>query len=268
VEDCRLLLGDSLAVLPTLEAGSVDSVVTDPPYGQSNEAYDLGVDPAVWRECFRVAKPDAALLCLTGNPTYHRIASSIEAAGWKVRQMWGWVYKDGLITSAYPREGFDRLAPALTPICYASKGKVLLPLEREGEPWQCWRGRNGGGWSDRVREGAALSGRGHWPRSVVCSEGVEGFQFFLLSNGTKKGEGHRGHPNEKPLPLMDWLLGKLPPGGIVLDPFMGSATTGVAALKTGRRFIGIEKEPQYVAIARKRLAEAAGPLFARPGGGP
>src|SRR5580692_2076877 len=121
-----LRLGDCLAVLPSIPAGMISAIVTDPPYGQSNESYDRGVPPEVWRECYRVAAPNAALLSFAGGPTYHRIASDIEAAGWRVRQMWAWVYRDGMIASAYPREGFDRLAPAMDPICLATKGKVLL----------------------------------------------------------------------------------------------------------------------------------------------
>jgi Ca2+-binding RTX toxin-like protein len=60
MSDVRLIQGDCLDVLRRLEPSCVDAVVTDPPYGQSNERYDKGVSPAVWRECFRVAKPNAA----------------------------------------------------------------------------------------------------------------------------------------------------------------------------------------------------------------
>ena len=64
----------------------------------------------------------------------------------------------------------------------------------------------------------------------------------------------REHPTQKPLPLMMWCLEKYSkPGMTVLDPFLGSGTTAVACKKLGRNFIGIEKEPAYVAIAEKRL---------------
>src|SRR4051794_16094488 len=59
----------------------------------------------------------------------------------------------------------------------------------------------------------------------------------------------RVHPHEKPVWLISRLLAKLPPGGIVLDPFMGSGTTGVACLQTGHRFIGVELDPHYFAVA-------------------
>lgn len=65
----------------------------------------------------------------------------------------------------------------------------------------------------------------------------------------------RLHPNEKPVALIDRLLRKSPKG-LVLDPFMGSGTTGVACVNLGRSFIGIEREPKYFDIARRRITEA------------
>jgi site-specific DNA-methyltransferase (adenine-specific)/modification methylase len=66
------------------------------------------------------------------------------------------------------------------------------------------------------------------------------------------------HPTQKPLGLMVWCLGKLPDGdGAVCDPFMGSGTTGVACLQAGRRFIGIERDPLYFAMACERMREVA-----------
>ena len=64
-----------------------------------------------------------------------------------------------------------------------------------------------------------------------------------------------GHPTQKPLPLMEWCLGFVP-HGLTLDPFAGSGTTGVACVRDGRPFIGIEREPAYFEIARKRIAKA------------
>ncbi len=258
--------GDALAVLPTLASGSVNCVVTDPPYGMSNEKYDgpgaISLRPDVWRECYRVCGENAALVAFAGSPTYHRIATAIEAGGWKVRQMWAWVYRDGMITSAYPREGFDRLAPAMDPIVFATKGKALLALEREGAAWECWATRTGGGFSDRSQSlKARMQGNGHWPRSVVCSDGIEGLQYFALSRGADR-QGRTGHPNQKPLPLMQWLVAKLP-GPVILDPFAGSGTTALAALQEGRRAILVEKEASYCTIIRSRLASASAsmPLF-------
>jgi site-specific DNA-methyltransferase (adenine-specific)/modification methylase len=71
----------------------------------------------------------------------------------------------------------------------------------------------------------------------------------------KLGEnnGFRQHPSQKPLALMVWCLEMFPRARAVLDPYMGSGTTGVACVRTGRKFIGIEIEPKYFAIAIKRI---------------
>lgn len=67
-----------------------------------------------------------------------------------------------------------------------------------------------------------------------------------------------GHPTQKPLALMKWCIDQasVPTGGTVLDAFMGSGTTGVAAVQMGRRFIGIEREPKYFDIACRRIEDA------------
>jgi site-specific DNA-methyltransferase (adenine-specific) len=258
--------GDCLEVLASLPAGGFAAVVTDPPYGQTNEGYDRGVVRDVWGECLRACADGSALLSFAGNPTYHVLAAGIADAGWKIKQMWAWIYKDGLITSAYPKEGFDRLAPAMTPFCYAGKGKVILPLEREGEAWVIRHERGDtqtfSGRSSPNRTGKAS---GHWPKSVVCTDGVEGLQYFALSNNAiKHGDAHK-HSNRKPLCLMEWLVGKVP-AGRVLDPYTGSGTTGVAALSLGRSFTGIEADERYCEMAARRLEEAlaGGPPPAPP----
>jgi len=66
----------------------------------------------------------------------------------------------------------------------------------------------------------------------------------------------RSHPHQKPVSLIEALLLKLPEGAVILDPFMGSGTTGVACLNLGRKFIGIEIEPKYFDIACRRIEEA------------
>lgn len=73
-----------------------------------------------------------------------------------------------------------------------------------------------------------------------------------------------GHPTQKPIALMRWCIEQAGNPETILDPFMGSGTTGVAAIQLGRKFIGIEREPKYFDIACKRIEQAAaqGKLFA------
>jgi DNA modification methylase len=68
--------------------------------------------------------------------------------------------------------------------------------------------------------------------------------------------GEKLHPTEKPLPLMEWCLTHIPSAETILDPFMGSGTTGVACIKLGRKFTGIELDPDYFEIACERIRKA------------
>jgi site-specific DNA-methyltransferase (adenine-specific) len=81
---------------------------------------------------------------------------------------------------------------------------------------------------------------------------VRAFNYAL---GELASEG-KEHPTQKPLPLMKWCLGFLPDAETILDPFMGSGTTGVAAVQMGRKLIGIEREPKYFDIACRRIEDA------------
>ena len=86
----------------------------------------------------------------------------------------------------------------------------------------------------------------------------------LFRVSATRGTPDKQHPTQKPISLMCWCLEFLPPAITVLDPYMGSGTTGVAAIQTGRRFIGIERDEKYFEIACRRieLAVAQGQLFA------
>ena len=91
-------------------------------------------------------------------------------------------------------------------------------------------------------------------------------QFTYNGAGLHAKEKDREHPTQKPVALMEWCLGFLPKARTILDPFMGSGTTGVACAKLDRAFIGIEREPSYFDIACRRIEEAYRQprLFAEP----
>jgi site-specific DNA-methyltransferase (adenine-specific) len=96
---------------------------------------------------------------------------------------------------------------------------------------------------------------------VAWQSGGHGVYCFrdLSMNGLAR---KRVHPTQKPVSLMQWVIRrlKLPPNSLVLDPYCGSGSTGVAAVLEGHRFIGIEREAAYVEIARKRIADAQAQL--------
>lgn len=107
--------GDCREVMAAMDAESVDSIVSDPPYGLSfmGKGWDHGV-PGVefWAEVLRVAKPGAHLLAFGGTRTYHRLACAIEDAGWEIRDCVMWVYGSGFPKSHDVSKAIDKAAGA------------------------------------------------------------------------------------------------------------------------------------------------------------
>lgn len=86
--------------------------------------------------------------------------------------------------------------------------------------------------------------------------GVSLKSFSYSNNGLMAKEKDRQHPTQKPIAVMEWCLSFIPDAQTILDPFMGSGTTGVAAMNLKRKFIGIEREEKYFDIACKRIEDA------------
>ena len=155
----RIHLGDSFAVLPTLQAESFDSVVTDPPYhltankkggsgdasvnlnspagraritagfmGKKWDGGDIAFRPEFWMEVLRVMKPGAHLVAFGGTRTYHRLAAAIDNAGFEIRDQLAWIYGSGFPKSSNQSgewEGYGTaLKPAWEPIVLARKPLV------------------------------------------------------------------------------------------------------------------------------------------------
>lgn len=111
----QLHLGDCLEVLAGLPDNSVDSIVTDPPYGLSfmGKKWDYDVPSvAVWEQCLRVLKPGGHLLAFAGTRTQHRMAVRIEDAGFEIRDMIAWVYGSGFPKSLDVSKAIDKAAGA------------------------------------------------------------------------------------------------------------------------------------------------------------
>lgn len=124
----QILVGDCIEMMRTLPDNSVDSVVTDPPYGLSfmGKKWDYDVPATeVWVECLRVLKPGGHLLAFAGTRTQHRMAVRIEDAGFEIRDMIAWVYGSGFPKShnlGGSHQGWGTaLKPALEPITVARK---------------------------------------------------------------------------------------------------------------------------------------------------
>jgi len=111
----EIVAGDCLETLKTLADCSVDSVVTDPPYGLKfmGKTWDCNVPSVdVWRECLRVLKPGGHLLAFAGTRTQHRMACAIEDAGFEIRDMIAWVYGSGFPKSLDVSKAIDKVAGA------------------------------------------------------------------------------------------------------------------------------------------------------------
>ena len=110
-----LRLGDCLEVLQSMEDNSVDSIVTDPPYGLSfmGRKWDYDVPSVdIWVECLRVLKPGGHLLAFAGTRTQHRMCVNIEDAGFEIRDMIAWVYGSGFPKSHNIGKAIDKAAGA------------------------------------------------------------------------------------------------------------------------------------------------------------
>jgi DNA modification methylase len=108
-------IGDCLEIMKTLDDGSIDAIVTDPPYGLSfmGKDWDHGIPgESFWREALRVAKPGTHLLAFGGTRTFHRLTVAIEDAGWEIRDCIMWVYGSGFPKSHDVSKAIDREAGA------------------------------------------------------------------------------------------------------------------------------------------------------------
>lgn len=196
-----VITGDALDVLRTIPAGSVDAVVTDPPYGlgERMNSGDAGEWSKGWAQSpsWDSAVAELPSIAVDGRPAI----------------IWG-----GNYYNLPPRRG-----------------------------WLIW---------DKMQEHTSGHAELAW---TTIDQPV---RTYRLSRVEAYSTMDKQHPTQKPVGLLVWCLSFIADGALILDPFCGSGTTGVACMQTGRRFIGIEIDEGYAAIARRRISEAANHLFA------
>jgi len=206
----ELYHGDCLDILPTLGAGSVDAVVTDPPYGMNNNTDYTR---------FSGGHPDSIAKRGTGRDYGEPLVGDDEPfdpSPWLHFErvvLWGWNH-------------------------YAERLPVGTTL--------VWIKRNTAAFGSFLSDAELAWMKGGY--GVYCYKDLS---MAAIAR-------HRVHPNQKPISLMTWCLdkAKVPTGTTVLDPYMGSGTTGVACIQTGRSFIGIEIDEKYFNIAKERIEKA------------
>jgi site-specific DNA-methyltransferase (adenine-specific) len=230
-----LLNGDCLALLPTLAAGSIDLILVDLPYGTTACKWDAVIPFApLWSQYRRVAKKNAAMVFTSSQPfTTQLIASNIG----EFRYCWVWEKEQGinfLFSKKQPMKVHEDV-----PVFYAAQ-PTYNPQMTKGTPYI-----SGDGCTGETLKGFA--------KKVITRN--EGLRFPRTVQKFNRETGL--HPTQKPLALMEYLVRTYSnEGETVLDNCMGSGTTGVACAKTGRKFVGIELDPTYFEIAKKRIEEA------------
>jgi len=254
---------DAFDLLRGLPDGSVDAVITDPPYLTTALSFDKkAIDwAALITECLRVVKPTGAVVLFAAMRT---AVAMISAAPKYYRYDWVWIKT---IATGFPNaplqplRGHEHILVWSTsaaingaqikrhkPMCYnpvKSKGASYVKFNRKGT-------KHGGGMyraSATNKDTMAISNGERYPTSVVHVPNPNHASM---------------HPTQKPLDLMTYLVKTYTLAGeIVIDPFAGSGTTLRAAQLLGRRYIGCDLSAEYVDIARRRLAEPFTlPMFA------
>ena len=269
--------GDSLDVLSTYDTNYFHSCITDPPYGMGMDQWDYSVpDVDIWREVFRTLRPGAFCLAFCSPELYHRLACNVEDAGFTIKDQIMW-----MTTTKMPK--YNRLKPAHEPIVVAQKpyqgtlkdnfekwGCGLIDTENTRVPWDKKppTGWVKGGAKRRTfgREGNTTGGgaeygtvdanpAGRYPSNIIGEVQSEHQKYFYAPRATRKEKGEdNDHPTVKPVSLMEYLIRIYSPvNSIVLDPFCGSGTTGVAAAITDRQFVGVDLNEHYCQIARDRI---------------
>lgn len=250
----KLLKGDCLDLMPRLPAASVDLTVTSPPYdnlrtynGSLNDWTDAKWQ-AILAELYRLTKPGGVVVWIVNDATIDgsetgtsfRQALHAMSIGFRLHDTMIWV-KDGggAIGSNH---------------CYTQNIEFMFVLSKE-RPKAIHLLRD----KPNLSAGKNKSGVGR--RNAAGEHKIEHRRVsasFSRRNNWWYVPPERGeHPAVFPLSLaIDHIASWSNLGDVVFDPFLGSGTTGVAAMQSGRKFIGIEREPDYFAIAERRITEA------------
>ena len=160
-------------------------------------------------------------------------------------------------------KGWDGAVPDLSKILALSDKCVIFGYQYMADQLHntnaplVWDKKCKNGWDDNFADIEIA-----WTRGLKKPSAFR-FQWMGACRGANNEDGQKVHPTQKPLALMLWCIEQAGNPETILDPFMGSGTTGVAATQLGRKFIGIEREPKYFDIACQRIEQAVaqGQLF-------
>jgi site-specific DNA-methyltransferase (adenine-specific) len=242
MSEIHLLQGDCIDILPTLPDMCADAILTDIPYGTTACKWDVVIPFApMWEQVKRLCK--GAFVTTASQPfTTLLIASNLE---W-FKYEWIWEKAIGanpLLCKKRPMKYHENI------VVFSQNGHTYNPIMTKGKMREKKPVMSGNkideNWGGMMRgvKGTSNINDVYYPRSV-----------FYISNADQAA---KDHPTQKPVALYEYLIKTYTnPGDTVLDFCMGSGTTGVAAVKTGRNFIGIEKEAPYFQTSERRITDA------------
>ncbi len=241
VGDCTLYLGDCNDILPKLP--SVDLIATDPLYGTTSLSWDRPTYE--WsRVASRLLHPHGSMWLFGSMRSLFNAHPSLLQAGWQYAQDLVWEKHNG---SNFHADRFRRVHEHLVQYYRREHNWSDLVKNVQTTPDATARTIRR---KKRPRHMGEIDG-GHY----ASEDGGPRLQRSVIF--VRSCHGHAVHPTQKPTDLVELtVLYSSNPGAIVCDPFMGSGTTGVVCQHRGRRFIGIEKNPEYFEAACRRIEHA------------
>ena len=235
-----ILFGDCLERMAEIPDGSVDMVMADLPYGTTACKWDSVIPlDALWAEYKRVCKPDAAIVLTATQPfTAALVMSNLK--GFKHEWIWR---KDKAGNFASAKYAPMKIHESVLVFCH---GRINYKPIKTLRDKPIIRGNSSAkGTAKNLASSSRFSGHTRKIFTDRCPESIIPFRTVRKTV----------HPTQKPVELMEYLIRTYTNAGeTVLDNTMGSGTTGVACMNTGRRFIGIERDETYFNIARSRIA--------------
>lgn len=235
--------GDCLEVMKRIPDGSVDMILADLPYGVTSNKWDsvIPLEP-LWEQYERIIKDNGAIVLTASQPFTSALVMSNPK---RFKTEWIWEKNRG---SNFGTVKYVPMKEHENVIVFGKGRTTYNPIK---EP------RKGAG-ADRVKYKITARTRtenynGSSLKDVELDVGELRYPSSIQKFNTEVGL----HPTQKPVSLFEYLIRTYSnEGEIVLDNVIGSGTTAVAAINTNRHFIGIEKEPEYVEIAKRRIDEA------------
>ena len=240
-----LRLGDCLEVMKLIPSGSIDAIITDPPYGTTACKWDSVIDfELMWEQLNRIIKPNGAIV-LFGNEPFSSTLRVSNIKNYKYDWVWDKKKPTGMLNAKrQPLRRVENVMVFYKKQCTYNPQKIMNPNGSEKRSLYAYSRENEGGeTTGKIKKGGVSS---NYEADKLLPVNV---QVFKKPNKPK-------HPTQKPIKLMEYLIKTYTnEKETVLDFTMGSGSTGVAAKNLKRNFIGIEQDANYFDIATDRISK-------------